>query len=642
MTESRIRLRMKVLAALVVFMFGALSTRLWFLQVLASRQFAELANQNQLRLVPIEPLRGEILDRNGEVLVGNRASTVVLVDRREIRGREDEVLFRLSNLLQAPVEDMLERLQSKRYLPYQPVPVAEDVSERAVYYIREHPELFPGVSYQVDSVRHYPFGSLAAHVLGHVGEISPEQLDEPAFRGYRPGDIVGKAGVEAVYERWLFGRRGTRGIRVNAQGRVLDDDFGGRPAVPGYNLVLSIDRRIQALTEDTLLRAVRMARTILHDESGRPLRATGGAAVVMDPKTGQVLAMASYPWFDPTVFLGGLSRREFARLSGDRAGTPLLNRAIQGQYPAGSTFKPFVAAAAMREGIAHPSGLYDCPAQYVAPIDYRNKHPFHNWSPRDYGPISLARALVISCDTVFYQFGYEFWVRYRRSGDRDEAMQRLLRRMGFGRRTGVDLPGEEPGLVPTEAYTRKVYREHPDVYGPYYGWLPGDSINLSIGQGFLLVTPLQMAVAFSALANGGRLLEPHVAWKIVDREGRVVKRIEPRVRGRLPISREEVAFLRDALRGVVSGEGTAASAFAGFPLDEVPVAGKTGTADVIPYQPYSWFAAMAPADDPKYVVVVMVEQGGHGATTAAPAVRRILEGLFGLPLSELQAGAEVD
>jgi penicillin-binding protein 2 len=319
----------------------------------------------------------------------------------------------------------------------------------------------------------------------------------------------------------------------------------------------------------------------------------------------------------------------------------LLDRAIAGVYPAGSTFKPFIAAASLKEGFASPNGFYNCPRDYEVPIDPTH-HKFHNWDPVDHGPITLSEALVISCDTVFYQFGFDFWRRYFDSGKRNELMQRDLFQMGFGERTGVDLPGEQPGRIPTEPYLRATYKQYPKVFGRYYGWLPGDSVNLSIGQGFLTVTPLQLAVAYSAIANGGKLMQPHLGWKIQTPDGTTVKQIKPKVIGRLPISKSQATYLRDALMNVPV-RGTAEFAFNGFPLTQIPIAGKTGTADIPPNrQPYSWFAAMAPGPNPKYVVVAMVEQAGHGSTTAAPVVRRILEGLFGIKSERLVAGATVD
>ncbi|HEX8100696.1 MAG TPA: penicillin-binding protein 2 [Actinomycetota bacterium] len=640
MTETKVRARMKVLGGVVVFMFAALSTRLWYVQVLAANQFAQRANENQLRLVPVFPVRGEILDRNGRVLVGNRPSTVLVVDRQEMGKRQAEVLSRLSRLLGVPLGGLKERLGSVKYFPYQPIPVAEDVPKTKIFYIAEHAGDFPGVRYEVSPIRYFANGRLAAHTLGHLGEISPEQLAQKRFRGYRPGELVGQAGVEAEYERFLQGRLGTRGIQVNAKGRVLDDDFGGTPAVPGKNVVLTLDTRVQKLAEHSLNLGIRLARQTIDSTSGRPLQATGGAVIVMDPNSGQVLGMASSPSYDPDIYSNGLSSAEFRTLSAPTSQAPLLNRAIQGLYPAGSTFKPFVAGAALDAGIATMQGRYDCPGAWQVPTD--SGRVFHNWDPRGRGFITLPDALVYSCDTVFYQFGYDFWVRYLRSGKKDEAFQSYLTRMGFGRRTDIDLPGELSGRVPDQRFERALYKRYPDVFGPFYGWLPGDSVNLSIGQGFLQVTPMQLAAAYSALANGGKLLEPRVGWKVQTASGRVLRRIGTRSYGHLPLTAQQMAFLRNALRGVPE-RGTAALAFAGFPLDRIPVAGKTGTADIVPKQPYSWFAAMAPADHPKYVVVAMVEQGGHGSTTAAPVVRRILEGLFDLPPSQrLQTGGVLD
>jgi penicillin-binding protein 2 len=657
MTESRTRTRMKVLAVLVLFMFAALTTRLWFLQVLASQEFSALADQNQVRFVPIEPLRGQILDRRGKVLVSNRASTVVVVDRLAMKGHEDEVLSRLSRLLGIPVSDILNRLNSVRYLPYQPVPVAEDVAQEKVFAIREHPALYPGVSYELAALRDYPQGKVAAHILGYTGEISQAQLDQPFFKadGYKPGEIVGKAGVEAEYERFLQGTPGKRELQVDAKGKVLNENFNIVPPKPGDNLVLSMDLEVQKLAEESLAIGINVARNTIERNSGR-LKATGGAVVVMDPNNGQVLALASNPTYDPSIWSGGLNTAEAHSLDlcgfnekicpGPSHNLPLLDRGIQASYPPGSTFKPFVAMAALKDRFATQSGTYPCPSEYTAPGDTSGT-VFHNWDPVNRGYIPLSTALVISCDTVFYGFGWRYWVSYFRSIHQDvpkpnELMQKELNRMGFGNATGIDLPAELSGRLPTPEFKTQLVKAHPELFHPdERTWLPGDYINMSIGQGFMLTTPMQLAVAYSAIANGGTLYAPRLGLRVQGPDGKPAGQIPPHVMGKLPLSKRSVGFIREALRGVPE-RGTASSAFAGFPLIQVSVAGKTGTADIAGKQPFSWFAAMAPVDHPKYVVVVMVEQGGHGSTTAAPIARRILEGLFGLGTSSVHLGQNVD
>lgn len=642
MTESRTRLRMKVLAALVVCMFAALTTRLWFLQVLAAPQFKAQADQNQVRLIPIEPVRGQILDRSGHVLVGNRSTVAVTIDRQNtgFQAHEDAVLFRLSQILNVPVATLLSRVNSLQYLPYQPVPVAEDVPKQTVFYIREHADEYPGVGYQLLPVREYPDGSMAAQVLGTLGESLP-------------GQMKGTGGVEQVYNKWLAGSPGKRAIQVDAQGNVLNSNFGSIPATSGDNLVLSIDARIQALADGALRQGIMTARATVDPTTGNHYPATGGAVIVMNPNNGQVLAMSSYPSYDPSLFVKGFSSQaEFHKLFlSQQSGYPLVNRAIQGQYPPGSTFKPFVAAAALHEGTTTENRLLDCPGQWSVPGD-TSGIVFHNWDPANLGPISLPAALTMSCDTFFYQLGYFSWQKYVHSGYNPNTgtggtqfMQRDLMQQGFAHPTGVDLPSEQQGIIPTTQYKKNLYRSDPSVYGKYWQWQPGDNVNMSIGQGFVQVTPLQLADAYSAIANGGTVWQPHVAWRIQAPDGKVVKTIEPHRNGRLPISRQEATFLRNSLTGVTANpSGTAYGDFLGFPLSQIPVAGKTGTADINPnnpaQEPDSWFAAIAPANHPKYVVVCIVEAAGHGGTTAAPIVRQVLDGLFGLNSIRVHLGQD--
>ncbi len=643
MTEGKTRNRLRVLSTVFVLIFAALSTRLWFLQILATDQFAALAQTNQVRVVAIEPVRGQILDRNGNVLVDNRPSLIVTIDKTELGDHPDEVLARLAVVLGVSEKDLRDRVDSVRYGPYQEVPIAEDVPKDVVFYLEEHADLFPGVHYVQGAVREYPDGTLAAHILGYVGQISQDQLDSQDFHGYEPGEEVGKTGVEAYYDRFLYGVRGKRGIQVNAKGEVLNSEFQILDPKGGDNLVLTLDRDVQRLAEQALADGIQLAQStpVNEEDPTATFNAPGGAVVVMDPHNGQVVAMASYPTFDPSIFVDGVSTDEAALLN-DPTTTPQLNRAIQGQYPPGSTFKPFIAAGALHEKFASLTGSYDCPAEWEVPADFQHTK-FHNWDPIDQGPMSLSQALVQSCDTVFYQFGYDYWQKYANTPAQSQPMQDDLLGMGFGAKTGIDLPGEAPGRIPTAKFKYDLVTNNPQLFGPepYPYWVPGDNVNMSIGQGFVTTTPLQMATMFSAIANGGTVYQPHVAMRIDGADGNLVRRIDPEAIGRLPISQKQVAALREALQGVVIS-GTAKDAFLGFPLTAVPVAGKTGTAQVIPKQDYSWFAAMAPAGDPQYVVVALVEEGGHGAQTAAPIVRRILEGLFQLPATPLFTGESSD
>jgi penicillin-binding protein 2 len=647
--QARTRTRLKVLAALVVFMFAALTTRLWFLQVLASPSFEKQAQENRVRLVPTTPNRGEILDSQGKVLVGERATNVVLVNRQMLGDQTDATMFRLSQVLHEPAQKLVRRMNNPQYGPYQPVPIAEDVPNDTIYYIAEHADDFPGVSTKQQAVRSYPQGDIAAQVLGHIGPITAEQVKaDPALKTLPPTTLVGQAGVEEEYDRYLRGVPGKQVIAVNARGDVIDADstLGKVPPKNGDNIVLSIDANVQKLAEQSLAQGIAVAHNTYDSTSGKYLQATGGAVIVMDPRTGRIVAMASSPTYDPSMWIGGLSKRQYNQIKGSgSAPGALFNRAIQGAYPPGSTFKTFVGAAALKQHFIGEHTALNCPGVYEVPGDTSHTK-FHNWNPVNTGYLTLTSALIQSCDTFFYQLGYKFWQAYVHSGYQvdtgkggTEFMQNDLSQMGFGKTTGVDLPLEAKGIMPTNAYKRALEKEAPKVYGKL-PWQPGDNVNMAIGQGFMTVTPIELATAYSAIANGGKLYEPRVAWKIESPDGKVVRVVRPTQDGRLPISRQEVTYIRNALTGVTRPGGTAAPAFAGFPLSTIPVAGKTGTADIVGKQPYSWFAAMAPANNPKYVVVVMVEQGGHGGTTAAPVARRILQGLFNLNTGQVIAGTD--
>lgn len=638
--------RVKVLAALVVVMFAALTTRLWFLQVLAYEEKAAEAKDNAVRLVETPAPRGRILDVHGNVLVRNRTSLVVTMNREEAGDHKEEELFQLSRLLDVPADVLGTRLDDPRYYVFSPIPIASDVPARVVYYLKEHADEFPGVDVVEMPVRQYPYGSLAAQVVGYLGQISQDQLDDPSFAGYHGGDLVGKSGVEAVYEHDLVGTPGVVKYRVNSSGRNLGE-IGLLEPKPGDNVQLTIDTRIQQIAEESLMQGMLEARTILDPNTSANLRANAGAVIVLDPTDGSIQAMASSPTFRPSLFTRTMTTEEFQRrFTTANTGYPLLNRAIQGQYPPGSTFKPWIALSALERGIVSTDRSYPCPPSWTVPYDESNpeaiQYVFDNWTSADLGYMNLARALSVSCDTVFYPMGYEYWRIYYPPPNADgvtgnddqppkEPLQHDLVASGFGRVTRVDLTEEQDGRVPTAAWKAKIHEDLPKLF-PEGRWVPGDFVNMTIGQGDTLVTPLQLATAYGALLNDGRLCVPHVLDGVLDPEGGVVRTMKPNCRHRLPFRQADLEYVRTAL-AEVPRTGTASGAFIGFPFSQVWVAGKTGTAQVFNSQDFSWFAAMTEANGEEHVIVALVEQGGHGSTTAAPIVRRTIEGIYGLQTS---------
>jgi penicillin-binding protein 2 len=631
--------RLKVLAILVAVMFAALSTRLWFLQVLDSEAYAHEAENQMVRLVPTDAPRGRILDANGEPLVDNRLSVEVRVNEQELSASPDAeaVLTRLSDVLKMKVRRITAALDSNLYYDYQPVPVAVDVPKEVAFYLEEHADMFPGVQVVRAAVRDYPQGSLAAHELGWVDQIYAEEIDQPQYEGYGPNDLVGKAGLEKQYERYLAGTKGVETFQVNSAGTTIRQ-LGEEDPVPGDDVVLALDSRVQTIAQDALEQGIERARSVFDESSGRYLEANSGTVIVLDAQTGGVVAMASSPSYSPSWFVEGLTKQQNQYLYGSDRRAPMLNRATQLTFAPGSTFKPFIALSAVRNDLANFGGYYPCPGSYEYPGDTSGT-VFNNWTDADGGVITLADALRVSCDTVFYGFGAEFYNRWRNNqfGTQREALplQRDLRGFGFGTPTGIDLPGEASGLIPTPKWKEAFAEANPTVLREdERTWLPGDDILMSIGQGFVTVTPMQLAVAYAALANGGKVCQPHLADRIVDANGDQVRRITGHCgKRRLPYDQGELDAIVNALTSVPE-TGTADSAFLGFPLDEYPVAGKTGTAQREPFQDTSWFASIVPANDPEYVVIAMVEQGGHGSTTAAPIVRQVIEGMYGIEHTE--------
>lgn len=625
------RLRLAFLGAIFVSLIATLVLRLYFLQVLNHSSYAEAAQRNQVRLVATAPARGHILDRDGEILVANGISMEVSIRRNELSAeQQNTVVQRLSAVLGIPVEEINARLEDKRLSPYAPIPVAGNVPEEAVVYIREHQSEFPAVETKSKPIRTYPNGELAAHLLGYLGEINAEQLELDRYQDYRPGAIIGRSGIEYAYEKQLHGQEGLEKLEVDATGKV-QRTLGRRDPKRGYDLVTTLDVDVQRLAEESLARGLEEARGIYHEETDENYKAPAGGLVVMDPNNGEVIAMASSPTYDPSSFVGGISSTEFNALATDPA-NPLLNRAIQAAYPPGSIFKPITAMAALGTGVASATDRFPCPGSQIL-FDQR----FRNWKTSDSGMLTLNQAMADSCDTVFYPWGEAFYRTFRDT--QQEVLQDYARRFGLGSPTGFELPFEQAGRVPDEAWLKEVHSKYPEAF-PYALWLPGYTINMSIGQGDILTTPLQMANVYSAIANGGTLHTPRVGSMLLE-NGEPVSDLAPGDSEQVQVDPAVLQAVRSSLESVTR-DGTASAAFAGFPLQSIPVASKTGTSELAGSQPYAWFAAYAPAGDPRYVVVVMLEEGGHGGETAAPIARRVLEGLFDLELSGITPGEATD
>lgn len=649
---DRVHLRVVVVGLIFLALIVALVLRLWSLQVLSADAYTKKAVANIARAVPVLAARGDILDRNGQVLANNRASSVVSVDRSKfevpdakVKGQEDltdagqKTLIRLSDVLQVPTSTLVAQMNNPQALPYTDVPIATNVPQDEVVFIEEHQadgdDWFPGVTAGIEPLRNYPNGPLAANMLGYIGPINSTETAEAAYSGDSANSSVGRSGLEQEYEKYLHGKDGTTLEEVNAQGDIQGQLSVKKPA-DGDSLVTTIDLNVQNFVEQSLVAGISQAQTEVDPTTGKKYPAVAGGAVVMDPHSGQILAMASYPSFDPNEWVGGISEANYLALS--QPPYPLINRITQAAFAPGSTFKIVPAAAALGTGMANGSGFYACPSQVTL-----DKQIFKNFEATDGSSISLAQALVQSCDTVFYNFGQQFYDRF--VNNQGEVLQQYARDFGFGKRTGVDIPYEAPGLVPDNAWLQKVHKQYPAAY-PYNLWLPGYTINMAIGQGDLLATPLQVASAYSAIANGGTVYQPEIGLRVMGSNGQVVKQMDPVVKGHIPVSGGDLAIIQQGLQGVVmSSSGTAAQAFNGFPLNQIPVSGKTGTAEVGLVQgiqaPYAWFVSYAPSTNPQYVVCVMLEQGGFGAQTAAPIARHILEGLNNLPLTGIGQGAEV-
>ena len=627
----RLAFRIGILGALALAAFALLILRLWALQVLSGDEYLQVAKNNELRRIPVEAPRGQILDRDGKRLVDNTKTTSVRLWPTDLpdKGRY-RVVRNLAHVLGVPLPDLLRKIERYKKDPLTPVTVRRNVSEELARFLLERGTQFPGVVLYDEQTRRYPRGALASHVLGHVGEITPQQLRR--LDGYRLGDRIGQGGVEGAFDRFLRGRPGLEHVRFDAAGRPRTDAFLVRPPLPGDTVRTTLDADLQQAAEQAILTGIGLA----HENDN--WYASGGAAVAMDNRTGEVLALASWPEFDPGVYSNPSKAGELPRLTHRRAAErhnfPGLNRAIANLYPPGSTFKPVTALAAVQEGLIGPYDVLPCPpAVYYG----RDRHEFRNWTPDVGGSMDLPTALEQSCDTYFYALGYEF---YKLPESRGHPLQDWAGRWGFGRPTGLDIGGELPGLLPTPEWRLRTFtKEHyPDNWQVERLWKPGDSVQLAIGQKDLLVTPLQLTAFYAMIANDGRIVRPHLLRWVEESAGE--NRASPLIRRRYvpPPPRESgispaaLAAVRQGLYEATHGStGTATHVFGTFEED---VAGKTGTAEK--YVPeagrlvdQSWFCGYAPADDPELTVCVVIENGGFGGEAAAPAALTIFQRYFG-------------
>jgi len=613
-------LRLGIFGVLAIIVFCALFFRLWALQVISGDQYLADAQNNQIRSFRLQAQRGPIVDRDGDVLVTNMPGTLVQVWPAALEdvsyARRDAMLVRLSRVL--GLRPKVVRAKVAKQLandPLTPVTISADVGDRRAAFLLEHQTEFPGVQITETYLRRYEQGTIAAQILGYESEITAEQLDARQASTLAAGDRIGQTGIEAAYDSYLRGQPGLGQVYVDALGRVTSERQFSQMPESGDSIRLTIDDELQRTAEEALAFGVRLA----HDNG--EWAANGGALVAMNVNTGEILALATNPTFDPSIYVGTVDEKDLRAL-GKSGNYPAVNRAISGIYPPGSTFKPITALAALEERLLSAGEAVQCTGKEV--IDGQT---FMNWDPYKNEPMILATALANSCDTYFYDVALRF---YRQP---DSPLQRWSKRMGFGAPTGVDLGPEEDGLVPTPEWRRRTFEEEIDKI-----WTSGDSVQLAIGQGDLLVTPRQMTRAYAMIANGGKLVEPHLVKAVEEprNEGEpavVLRPFTPKPPVDLNIDPYNLTTVQEGLFDATHASyGTSQSVFGAFP---VPIAGKTGTAEKFVTLPgfqglrdQSWWCGYGPYGNPEIAVCALIENGGHGGEAAAPVALEVFEDYF--------------
>ncbi|CAM5388252.1 penicillin-binding protein 2 [Streptomyces viridochromogenes] len=654
----RVQIRLVVIQILVLSLLGTLGGRLWYLQIREGEAYAKEASGNHVQQVVQPAVRGSILDARGVPLADNETRLVVSASRTDLLKMPDDgkaVLTKLAGVLGMKPAEVMEKVRlcdaktpqpCWNGSPYQPIPITDEATPKQALQIRERAEDFPGITAEPQALRRYPApgGANTAQVLGYLSPVTDQELQQAqdTESPYLRSDQVGRSGLERQYDKALRGKAGVTRYEVDNLGRVIGEAEAD-PAQPGANLVTSIDARVQRVAEYELNEAMKEARKEWDRNTNEPYKADSGAVVVMEAKTGRIVAMASNPTYDPNAWVGGISAKDYKRLTGKSSNYPLLNRAIQGQSAPGSIFKVIPTAAAVNAGYSF-DGPYECSSSYSI-----GNQVFKNFESQGYGGISLGRALEVSCDTVFYRLSHEEWKRDGGTKPKKNAndwFYKTAHQFGLGAETGIDLPNEVTGRIPDRKWKQDYWKANKDAWckygkkgGSYVEQIAyenclegnrlraGDSVNYSIGQGDTLVTPIQMATIYAAISNGGTLYDPSVGKAVVSADGKSVEEIEPKPHGKLPISRQTLARMDDALAGVAT-RGTAAWRFAdvGWPQDKIPMHAKTGTAEVHGKQTTSWFATYTK----DYSVVMTISQGGTGSGASGPAVRNIYDALYGV------------
>ncbi|MQY15609.1 Peptidoglycan D,D-transpeptidase MrdA [Streptomyces sp. RB5] len=654
--NQRVTIRLVAIQILVLSLLLTLGGRLWYLQIRNGEEYESQATGNHVQQV-IEPaVRGSILDARGVPLADNETRLVVSASRTALMKMDDNgeaVLTRLAGILGMDAKEVMNRVRlcdsetpkpCWNGSPYQPIPITDEATARQALQIRERQEDFPGISAEPAAVRRYaaPGGATTSQVLGYLSPVTDEEIKD-AEDGKNPllrTDQIGRSGIERTYDSELRGQAGVRRYQVDKLGRVIGE-AKGQPGVAGSTLVTSIDSRVQAVAERELIKAMKVARTQWDRNTERTYEADAGAVVVLENKTGRVVAMASNPEYDPNVWVGGIDEKAYARLTGKKANFPLLNRAIQGQAAPGSIFKVISTTAAVNAGYDF-DGPFNCSSAYNI-----GGQVFKNFESASYGGISLGQALEVSCDTVFYRLAHEQWIKDGGNKPKKNAKDwfyKTAKQFGLGKETGIDLPNEVSGRIPDRRWKRDFWQANKDYWckvgkknGDYVQRLSyenclegmkmraGDSVNFSIGQGDTLVTPLQMASIYAAIGNGGTLYEPRIGKAVISPDGKKVTEIKPKPRGKLPFDRQTYKAIDQALAGVAT-RGTAAWRFGGWPQDKIPMHAKTGTAEVYGKQTTSWFATYTK----DYSIVMTISQGGTGSGASGPAVRAIYNAMYGV------------